>query len=337
MKRPLSTMLSMLAAGLAAAAAAKAQETDQAVRARIQERIQEMREAIKDGLPVITSVRVAVQLRNAHKINGVVKQGRFIEKVDGLDFVPADMKSPGAGLRIWYFNNTNAYVFLPFDAIASYRIGARLTDLQIKEIESKIEVDRRRAEEAKRAYLAAKDGGDDKAKEEEKAKEGDKAKAEEKGKEKGAGEQVAGGEDAEAQKREEERLLGLLAEFPADEGWGEARIREIETRKVTVGVYPDARAKRFIEVFPDWQRAVQLQQHKQKLASSAAEPTAPHEGAAAAANEGQQHAAAPPPAETEPPAVEESPNTEPSEPPPGGESNGEIPVTPAPKPNGGGG
>ena len=83
-------------------------ESTEALRARINDRIKHMRKSIDDGLPITTNVQVTVWLRNKYRLRGVVKGGRFVEKVHGLDFVEADMQTPNAGLRVWYYDNTNS-------------------------------------------------------------------------------------------------------------------------------------------------------------------------------------------------------------------------------------
>ena len=210
-------------------------ELDEQTAEQVKARIQEMRQAIREGLPIISHVRVTVKLRNDHKMKGVVKNGRFIEKVDGLHFVPAEMQSEGAGLRVWYYDNTNSYIFLPFEAIASYKIGQRLTDVQLKQIEDKIEQERLRAEQARQERLAALA-----------RKNGEPA----------TGEQIT--EDDERTKR----LLALVEEFPPDAGWSAERRRQIEVRKVTVGAYPNETEQRFLTVFDDWQEGVRIHEKR---------------------------------------------------------------------------
>ena len=236
------------------------------VKAEVNARVKEMREAIRDGLPIITNVRVTVKLRNSHKIKGVVKRGRLIERASGLDFVLADTKTPGAGLRVWYYNNTNSYIFMPFTSIESYRIGVRLTDVQVKKIESRIDADRKRADEARQAYLAAKA-----------ARRAQSGQAE--GKAGAEGEEVAETlEERHAREVGEAKLLALLEEFPPDDGWGEQRLHEIQMRKITIGAYPDKQSQRFIDIFGDWQRAVKLQAAKDAEAEAEEPPPSPSGG-----------------------------------------------------------
>jgi hypothetical protein len=215
-------------------------------KARIREQIDEMREALRDGSRLVrTNVRIAVRLHNGNRLRGVIKNGRFIERVDGLDFVPAEKATPGAGVRVWYSDNTNSYVFLMHETISTYKIGARLTDVEIREIEERIAADRERAEKA-RALQAAMAEAERKREAEEKE-----------ASEKVADQEKAAGQ-AELQAREDERLLKLLQEFPPEAGWGPERVQQIRQHSIAVGVPPDEKSRRFMDVFGDWQRAVLL-------------------------------------------------------------------------------
>jgi hypothetical protein len=215
-------------------------------KARIREQIDQMRDAIRDGTKLVrTNVRIAVRLHNGNRLRGVIKNGRFIERVDGLDFVPAEKATPGAGVRVWYSDNTNSYVFLQHETIKTYKIGARLSDVEISQIEERIAADRERAEKA-RALQVAKQEAERKRQEEEKdAKEQ-------------ATEKQKAAEQADLQAKEDARLLKLLTEFPPEAGWGPDRVREIQQHAIAVGVPPDEKSKRFMDVFGDWQRAVAL-------------------------------------------------------------------------------
>ena len=217
----------------------------------IEREIMRMRQLLRDGKLVLSHVRLRVRLKNGNKIQGVVKNGRLIEKVDGLHFVSTDSMSRGAGIRLWYYDNTNSYIFLPFATIASYRVGERLSSHQILAIERKIDVDRKATEDARKAYLARKEAE----------------------RRRRAGEEETGDSEDEAQRRleelaraaEENRLLALLDEFPPEDGWGENKVQEIEVLRVTVGVFPDEKDKRFLEIFSDWLKALELRKAKENL------------------------------------------------------------------------
>ena len=78
----------------------------------------------------------------------------------------------------------------------------------------------------------------------------------------------AGPEPSETEKaqkaltREERVLLGLVAEFPPERGWGEKRIKEIDRRWMIMDLQPTESEKRFKTFFPQWRRGVAL---KKKL------------------------------------------------------------------------
>ena len=214
---------------------------------RVHREVREKRDAMRAGNVIRTNVRVSVRLKNGNKLLGVVKNELFIEALDRLDFVAANMETPGAGIRVWYYNETNSYIFLPYVEIEEYHIQSRLSDAQVKVIEDRLEASRlasesRRAEQRaakEKAEQDAKDGKNDGGDGEAKTDEG-KAKP---GTEKGAAAE------------EHARMRKLLEEFPPEQGYGEDFIKEVERKKVVLGVFPDEKAKRFIEVFGEWKRA----------------------------------------------------------------------------------
>ena len=55
----------------------------------------------REGRVVRSNVRITVRLNNGSKMAGVVRNGRFIERHDGLQFVPTDVRMEGAGVRLW--------------------------------------------------------------------------------------------------------------------------------------------------------------------------------------------------------------------------------------------
>ncbi len=215
------------------------------------ERIRDNFRRNKGGRSLSANVQILLQLKNGEKIKGIVRNGRFVERDAGLDFVPADKKIPGAGLRIWYYNNTSSYIFIRYKYIRNYRIIRRLSDLQVKEIGDKI-----RERERREAALARK-----------KARERIEAikRKLEGGKVEDKLEKLAE-KIKENEKEAKARLerAKLLEEFPPDEGWGPKRIQEINLRKIALHVYPNEKEKRFIQVFEDWQKAYKEAQETQK-------------------------------------------------------------------------
>src|SRR5690606_29137660 len=62
----------------------------------------------------------------------------------------------------------------------------------------------------------------------------------------------------------------LLKEFPPDEGWGPDRLREIEARKIRIGVYPNEAERKFIANYDQWNEANDL---RRKLAQEQPTPS----------------------------------------------------------------
>ncbi|HHI80656.1 MAG TPA: hypothetical protein ENK02_11830 [Planctomycetes bacterium] len=191
------------------------------------------------------NVKVRVRLRNGESLIGVVKEGRFVEKVRGLEFVPADIRTKGAGIRLWYYDNTDGYIFLPYTMIRTYKILKELTGVEIKAIRDRILERRRKASElAKKRLMELKRREQELLKNKNASKKLDKL--------------AKNLKEEEKKRKEEERLLALIQEFPPDKGWGPKKIEEIRIRKVAIGAFPDAKSKRFVEVFEDWVKGYNL-------------------------------------------------------------------------------
>ena len=59
-------------------------------------------------------------------------QGRFIERIDGTSSSSRrSQPGPNSGLRLWYYDDTDSYIFLPYRSIKQYKIGERLTDAEV--------------------------------------------------------------------------------------------------------------------------------------------------------------------------------------------------------------
>ena len=246
-------------------------------RKRVRERAEDMRRNIEEGKQVKSHVRVQVRLKNGNRLTGVVKDGRLVERVDGLRFVDADARDDGAGIRLWYSAGTRSYVFVPFGSLRSYKVVQRLSQKQILEIEKEM----RMAEElaAERAARAAR-----------KARAGDKG-AEPQGERPAAIDpkqppQLGGnkqpvptpggdvqpaknsppklpksgagdaGNDIEKTKQQL-RYSELLRKYPPTEGWNKDKRDEISRRFNVLGVRPSKFELEFVEVFSEWQKACQ--------------------------------------------------------------------------------
>lgn len=227
-------------AALAGAVDLAAQDHGTDARDRVVQEVNEKTRLMREGHVIRTNVRVTVRLLNGSRLRGVVRNGRFIERVDGLTFVPSEMTEPNAGLRLWYYDETNSYIFLPYASIETHQIGEQLSQLEV------IEIGRQFDEQArKRAELAASER--DRATAE---KQQDKTGTADAGK--GATPPAGTSSPLTAEQK------ALLDEFPISGGWGKDRMEEIESRKIRLGVYPDDKSKRFLEVFSQWNEANEL-------------------------------------------------------------------------------
>jgi hypothetical protein len=199
----------------------------------------------RKGRLVKRNVKVRVRLRNRESLIGVVKEGRFVEKVKGLEFVPADIRTKGAGIRLWYYDDTDGYIFLPYTMIRTYKILKELTGVEIKAIRERIMERRKKANDlAKKRLEALKRKEKEFLKNQSASKKLDKL-AEKLKEEKG-------------KRKEDARLLALIKEFPPEKGWGPKKIEEIRIRKIAIGAFPDQKSKRFVEVFEDWTKGYKL-------------------------------------------------------------------------------
>lgn len=217
---------------------------------QVRDQVEQMRKAMREGRIVRHNVKVKVRLKNGNKINGIVRNGRFIEKHDGLDFVVTDERER-AGLRLWYYNGTNSYIFLPHASIAHYKLGIKMTDREIQDLEQRLvaaevrrrEMEREMAEERRKRLLAGRN----------KDKKGPAAKASDE-------EEKYGRKLTD----DERKLMALLEEYPPEKGWGEKKIKDLKLRRITIGVYPNKEEKKFEESFEDWNKAVALQKELDK-------------------------------------------------------------------------
>ena len=262
MNRPLATVVATAFAAFATVSV-RAQEpapTEQRDQGRLEERAKSMREQIDTGKQVKSHVRVSVRLKNGNKLTGVVKDGRFVERVDGLRFVDAQAQDRGAGIRLWYTSGIRNYVFVPFGDFAEYQVLQRLSKEQLEQQEG------RRAEreaEAARAAAATK-ARDGKGAEGAPVADTPPAPGQE---------GVAGKSDADAKKgkateapsteepkpavmsEEQKQWFSLLQTYPPAAGWGKARRDEISRRLAVVGAKPSEMEQKFVTQFAAWEEA----------------------------------------------------------------------------------
>ena len=111
-----------------------AQPTRTELEQQLDRQAAEMRQRVADGTAFRSHVRVTARLKNGNTIRGIVKDGLLVERLDGLSFVASEQGEPGAGLRIYYWNGSASYVFLPFADMKECKINERITAEQLREI-----------------------------------------------------------------------------------------------------------------------------------------------------------------------------------------------------------
>lgn len=214
---------------------------------------EQMRRQLEEGKTIRSHVRVQLRLNNGNRVRGVVKDGRLIERVDGLRFVRAAENEAGSGIRIWYTDGRASFVFVPFSQIANYDVQERLSSEQL----AKIEADALQLEESDKARKAEEQSQAEALKQAaepvttEPTAEGTPAKE--------AGGAPAKPAGATGKLTEEQReLFRLLVRYPPTEGWSAEKAAEIKRRRAVVGSNPTELEWAFVENFADWQRAVDM-------------------------------------------------------------------------------
>jgi hypothetical protein len=264
MFRPLGFVLLVLLPGLGAQSPTSSES--QSTESALDRRVQEMRRQVTMGQLVRSHVRITVRLNNGNRLKGIVKDGFLIERVDGLRFVAAEKDEQGAGVRLYYYNGTNNYVFLPFSDVKEYSVNQRLSSAELQLIESQL---RRQAEQdALRRDREQSEAGD----------------GQQPATEPAPGETPAGGpvtgqvpETDGGLTPEQKQLFALVREFPPLEGWNQARRDEITRRMAVVGANPTPAEKKFVEQFAEWQRACTVFGVEAKPVEPPAEPPAESE------------------------------------------------------------
>lgn len=106
---------------------------------RAEQRARELPAARRGGEVRKGHVKVRARLKNGNRLTGIVKDGRLVERVDGLRFVEADAGERGAGVRLWYTSNTRSHVFVPFTDLKDYEVIQSLTAQELRSIEERLQ------------------------------------------------------------------------------------------------------------------------------------------------------------------------------------------------------
>ncbi|MEO0478252.1 MAG: hypothetical protein AAF196_02100 [Planctomycetota bacterium] len=217
-------------------------------RRRIEREVAERLREMREGRVVRSHVRVTVWLTNGNRLLGVVKNGRFVEKHNGSTFVEANPNDRAVGIRLWYSDNTNSYIFLPFHSIARYRIGERLSEEQVRDLGAALQrAADERAEKAREQADARR-----------RQREGQNNEGQGPTPTPGGPAPAPAGESRAPQLSAEE--AALLSEFPPSAGWGPEKVAELQRRQVVLGVFPNAIERKFLDNFDAWTAAVKKQE-----------------------------------------------------------------------------
>ncbi|MFN0206339.1 MAG: hypothetical protein ACKVS6_08485 [Planctomycetota bacterium] len=186
--------------------------------------------------------RVQVILKNGQKLSGVVKNHRYAERADGFNFTATEKTAAEAGVRIWFANAGQNYLFVKYKDIDSLKTVARVSDLEVRELEEKIyqeakaarekEIEERTAELAQKAAARkAEADSEEKAAEDAKKKEFEKTK-----------------------KAAVTKAQILMNRFPPSQGWGEEKKKEIIAKKAN-HIYPEPEETAFLKSYDEWVKA----------------------------------------------------------------------------------
>jgi hypothetical protein len=253
-------------------------------RDRVEERSQDMRKQIDTGKHLMSHVRVAVRLKNGNRLQGVVKDGRLVERVDGLRFVDAQARDAGAGIRLWYSSGRRNYVFVPFTDLSEYEVEERLSQKQLDALEEELQMNETKREEQMRDAQPAPvvEGAEAPTGDTPPAPSQEVAPA--KGRKKSGKATEQDGADKEKQdaaaalKAQQKDWVALLQEYPPASGWNQQKRDEIARRKVVVGATPSEKEQKFVEKFEEWQKACLFFDVKPQAAADGAEDSGSTKG-----------------------------------------------------------
>jgi hypothetical protein len=173
--------------------------------------------------------RVQVFLKNGHSLVGIVRGGARIERLVRGRFVPSDDKTVRlAGVRVWYYQDLDGYIFLEYKSLERIEVLGVLTSDESRALADAVAAARwsRSTSNVASSRPSTPDRGDD----------GDKP-----------ADDVAGAFSAEEK--------ALLDAYPPEKGWNPDRFGEIQRRKIVLHVNPTSEEQGFVDVFPSFQAA----------------------------------------------------------------------------------
>jgi hypothetical protein len=179
--------------------------------------------------------RVQVQLKNGHSMIGIAKAGVRCERLVRGNFKPAgDAPDRSSGIRVWYYQDLDGYIFLEQKGLERVDVLGTLSHEESRALSDAISAARgARIQVASAA--ASRPSPSSSKKDGETASESRPAPKD--------------GNGYTAHER------ALLDRFPPDKGWNPEKFGELQRRKIVLHVNPSAEEQAFVDEFPTFQDA----------------------------------------------------------------------------------
>jgi hypothetical protein len=173
--------------------------------------------------------RVQVLLKNGHSMIGIAKAGVRCERLVRGNFKPcSDLADRSAGVRVWYYQDLDGYIFLDSRVLERIEVLGKLTPEESRALADAIAMAHRsRIVQLPTSRPAAR--GED-----------------------GTGSRPAPVVDPNALTSDER---ALLERFPPEKGWSPEKFGELQRRKIVLHVAPSKEEQSFVDRFPDFQTA----------------------------------------------------------------------------------
>lgn len=235
---------------------------------------------IQSQAPVVVAEKVHSEVilyfKSGDKTKGVIKNNRFTEKAKGKDFITCKPTDEGSGLRLWFVGDTKSYVFYPQHMIQRYQVIRGLSDVEFREIATRVEnlaqlaASAKREAEEKAAEAAKEADGKNKAIDPNKKPEAAKAVL-----------PTLTPEQLEELKKQEAELAEAKAvyeKFSPEAGWGQGKLEQIRQRRIN-GLYPNKEEIEFEKGFEKWKKGFEMALEEQRIRELEAQQKAKEEAA----------------------------------------------------------
>ncbi len=216
-----------------------------------------------EPLQPVVGVKYSVELKTGNELIGIVRAKEVFERwTKRGGFEPADQDEDGAGLRLWFPRAQDGYIFV------------HVVEMKRVEELGAITADEGRAialaqRDAKRRALAERQDVVARLAAAEAARQAEKEAT-------AAADEAATTEEEGVTEVETKTLsaehVALLDKYPPSR-WNLETPKEIQRRKVVLGLFPSEEEKAFLEAFPQWKVAYEKWQSVKALAETPADTT----------------------------------------------------------------